>query len=87
MAMTNSVPMSSDIAASARLANMIRAPLTQSRKPVSPIAVRCRTFAFQALPSVRRKPRVFRKSRENWRSENCSSENCSENVSAAKSRS
>jgi hypothetical protein len=28
--MTNSVPMSSDIAASARLANMIRAPLTQS---------------------------------------------------------
>jgi hypothetical protein len=44
MAMTNSVPMSSDIAASARLANMIRAPLTQSRKPVSPIAERCRTF-------------------------------------------
>jgi hypothetical protein len=32
MAMTNSVPMSSDIAASARLANMIRAPLTQSGK-------------------------------------------------------
>jgi hypothetical protein len=30
--MTNSVPMSSDIAASARLANMIRAPLTQSVK-------------------------------------------------------
>ncbi len=87
MAMTKSVPMSSDIAASARLATMIRAPLTQPREPVSPIAARRWTFTFQALPNVRRKPRVFRKNRENWRSENCSSDNCSEKLSGAKSQS
>jgi hypothetical protein len=43
---------------------MAGAPLPQSVKRVSPNFAARRAFAFQALPSVRYKPRVFRKSRE-----------------------